>query len=302
MSSITLSIIIVNWNTKELLKKCVQSIMQHTRDLTYEIIVVDNHSDDGSIPFLNDIFLSFTLIQNEKNLGFSRAHNQGIKIAKGKYILLLNSDTYIADNAFYSMMHFMKGDNNIGICGPKVLNPDFSPQTTRVDQYSPMDAFLKILGIYNYRKESERMDYDTIQEVEVIGGCCMLFRRSVFNTVGLLDESYFLYNEENDICLRARRAGWKIVFYPISIVFHIGGSSTSQREIADTVVVACYKSNVYFYKKYFSTKAYFILLLTYKITFFLSVMKFFILYLLDWSSRREVIKQKMLLKWDLLMM
>ena len=302
MFSVKLSIVIVSWNTCDLLKKCLESIINFTKDIPYEIIIVDNASQDGSCEMVQSKFPSVILIRNEENVGFSRANNQGIKKAKGEYIALLNSDTYITDNSFFNMIDFMKKDSNIGICGPKILNPDLSPQPTRTDQYKPIDAFLKILGLYNYKRESARMNYNKIQDVEVIGGCCMIFRKSVFDAIGLFDESYFLYNEENDICLRARKTNWKVVFFPTSIVYHVGGASTFQKEISEKVEIACYRSNIYFYKKYFSKQAYFLLQLTYKITFLMRLIELFVFYVVCRPSKRKMVKGKILLKWNLLIM
>mgnify|MGYP001257560424 CR=1 FL=1 len=300
LTKMDLSIVIVSWNTQNLLKSCLKSIIQFTKNIKYEIIVIDNASNDGSVGMIQSQFPSVILIKNKENVGFSKANNQGIRIAKGEHIVLLNSDTYITENSFYKMFIYMKENKEVGICGPKVLNPDHSPQSTRVDQFKPFDTFLKITGLYNYKKEVERMDYNRVQKVEVIGGCCMFFRKKVFDTVGLLDEHYFLYNEENDICLRAKKIKWEIVFYPVSTIFHFKGSSTSQKEISEKVEIACYKSNMHFFKKYFSKQTYFLLLLTYKGVFLIKFLELFFLYLISSPSKKNKIKEKKRLKWCLL--
>ncbi len=296
-----MSIIIVNWNTKELVYNCLESIIKYTKDFQYEIILIDNASRDKSVEMIQLKFPSVILIKNKENVGFSCANNQGIRIAKGKYTMLLNSDTYIKDNAFLHMMKFMEEKNDVGICGPKVLNPDLTPQPTRIDQYKPFDSFLKILGLYNYQNEIDRMDYDKIQEVEVVGGCCMLFKKKVFESIGLMEESFFLYNEENDICLRASKKKWKIVFFPVSIIFHIGGSSISKKEISRKVERACYKSNIYFYKKNFSKQAFFLLYMTYKFVFVVKLLELSFSYVMSLPSKKVKIKEKIESKWSLLL-
>ena len=231
-----LSIIIVNWNTKQLLDNCLASIYRETQNIFFEIFVVDNASSDGSAEMVTQKYPSVRLIQNQKNIGFAAANNQAIKQARGKYILVLNSDTIILKNALEKAVKIMNSRPEVGILGLKTLNKDGSIQkTVRRDPALSTQIFFpsrmkKIFPNWQPFKEYYFDDFDYEREFYVpqLQGSFLLIRREVFNKIGLLDKKFFIWFEEVDFCLRARRAGYKILYSPAGSIIHYGGVSFSQ--------------------------------------------------------------------------
>ena len=298
MSSIELSIIIVNWNTKELVQRCIQSIIQHTKGLTYEIIVVDNNSDDGSEPAIHDSFPSVILIQNEDNLGFARANNIGIKKACGKYLLLLNSDTYIDHNVFFEVVHYMDAHPGVGIVSPRIVTPELVPYPMRLHPMTPLLSLLKIFNLYFFCKEHVPDNDEQPIEAQVVGGSCMLIRRGVVDTMGYLEERFFLYNEEDDLCRRAIQKGWKIIFNPQNYIIHLHGMSTRKKDIYEKVQLEGYKSDLIFFMKYYTQWTSFLLKKAYQLTF---IVKILISYVTIFkSSLRDTAKREIALRWRML--
>jgi len=297
-SSITLSIIIVNWNTKDLVEKCVHSIMQHTKDLTYEIIVVDNHSEDGSVTEIKGAFPSVLVIQNKDNLGFAKANNIGIGKAQGKYLLLLNSDTYIDHNVFLEITHFMDVHPAVGIVSPKIVTPELVAYSIRIHPLTPFLSLLKILNLYGVYKEYTPGNSTCPVEAQVVGGSCMCIRREVIDSVGYLEEKFFLYNEEDDFCRRALTKGWKIVCNPQNYIIHLHGMSTGKKEIYEKVQMEGYKSDLVFFNKYYSNWTAFLLKRAYQFTFILKILKSCVGSLNP--SLREAAKREIALRWRML--
>ncbi|MCE5187073.1 MAG: glycosyltransferase family 2 protein [Planctomycetaceae bacterium] len=231
-----LSIVLVNWNTRQILAGCLDSIYEQTRGITFEVLVVDNASTDGSARMVRDRFPQATLVANEQNRGFAAANNQGIRMAKGDYILLLNSDTLVLDNALAKSVEFARRHPEAGVVGCRVLNADRSLQPSCFMYPSLLNLFLLTTYLSRlFRRHPffgrERMgwwDRSNVREVEVVTGCFMLVRRRAFESVGLLDEAYFMYGEETDWCCRAHRAGWKLLFTPDAEIVHLGGASSRQ--------------------------------------------------------------------------
>jgi GT2 family glycosyltransferase len=233
-----LSIIIVSWNIKDLLAKCLNSIYRHSQGLNFEIFVVDNHSTDGSSVMLKKEFTQVKLIQNNENLGFARANNQAIRQAQGRYILLLNPDTELIDDSLSKLIEFMNKHKQCAILGPKLLHPDKSVQASvrRLPKFS--DQFFILLKLHNLFPSFAPIkkyymlgfDYHTTSQVEQVMGAAMLIRRAVFEKIGLLDEKFWLIFEEVDFCKRAAEAGFKIYFYPGAQVIHHKGKSFAQHK------------------------------------------------------------------------
>jgi len=221
---VDLSIIIVNWNTRELLKQCLASI-----DYPAEIIVVDNGSTDGSREMISDQWLMVKLIANNKNLGFAKANNQGIKIAKGEFILLLNSDTKIKSNSLKKLITFAKRKKDWGVVGPRLLNQDGSIQFSCFHFPSIKGAFEQFwLGkIGAFEKFAPKGKKET--EVEAVAGAAFLIPRKVIARVGLLDERYFFYFEDLDYCRRVKKAGLKVYYLPEAEIIHFHGSSAQKK-------------------------------------------------------------------------
>jgi len=255
LTVIDLSIIIVNFNTCELLKNCLDSVYLHTKDLNFEIIVVDNASSDNSLLTVKEKFPHVKLIENSKNVGFARANNQGIEISTGKYILLLNSDTLLINNVLPNLVALLEKKQNFGIVGPQVLNEDKSLQFS-FGNFPGIQAELERTFLLENRLTRKRMLNDKrifAQDafpVNWVSGCCLMIRRNVYEKIGGLDEQFFLFNEEADWCLRALKAGWPTCYDPGSQIIHYGGKSTQKNYY--TFVLSRYHSRLLFIKKHYS--------------------------------------------------
>lgn len=231
-----LSIVIVNWNTEKLLKWCLNYIYQRTKDLEFEIFVVDNNSDDESVKMVEDNYPEVKLIKNRKNFGFAKANNKAIKKAKGKYILLLNADTKILDEALNKMILHMDENDNCGVSGCRLLNPDNSLQPscrTFPTLKSQVIILLKLHNLFPNLKtirEYYMLDWkhDRKRKVDQVMGACLMVRKKVFDKVGLLDEGYFIWFEEVDFCKRVKKAGYDICFMPEAEVIHEKAASFDQ--------------------------------------------------------------------------
>lgn len=260
-----LSIIIVSFNTRDVLLDCLTSVYEKTEGISFEVIVVDNASIDDTATSVSENFSDVRLICNDVNKGFSSANNQGIRESAGKCVALLNPDTCLIENSFEKICGYLQEHSEFYILGPGIIDESGQQSPTRLWEDTPQDAALKILGLYNPDDELQRMG--DIEEALVISGCCFVIRRELFEEIGLLDENYFLYNEEDDFCRRARKHGKRICFFPETLIKHLHGRSTHQPEHRERVIVETYKSNLYFYSKYYSCGWNFILRSLYKVTF-----------------------------------
>jgi GT2 family glycosyltransferase len=233
---VDVSIIVVSWNTKDILRDCLKSINEQTKIITYEVIVIDNASTDGSVETVKKEFPQVILIENTKNRGFAAANNQGIAIAKGRYLLLLNSDTIILDNTVSKTVAFADAHKEAAVVGCRVLNSDRSLQPTCFMFPSVLNMFLSSTYLYKCFSRSrffgrERMSWwnrEDEREVEVVTGCFMLVRREAIKQVGVMDDQFFMYSEETDWCYRFKKAGWKVMFTPCAEIIHIGGQSSKK--------------------------------------------------------------------------
>ena len=234
-----LSIIIVNYNDEKFLKDCLSSVYNETPHISLEIIFVDNNSSDNSVELVKREFPKVKIIRNKENLGFCKANNQGLRIFQGRYALLLNTDTIVKDRALEKMVGFMDANPKIGICGPKLLNPDGSPQHQG--------------GLFNRRfwlsKKAIKVGY--------MIGACLMARREVVDKVGGLDENFFFSNDDLDWCKRIRKTGWKIVFYPEAKVTHYGGYS-STRVFNKKLFIEGFTGGLYFCRKHYGMLAFLI--------------------------------------------
>ncbi|MFQ5449709.1 MAG: glycosyltransferase family 2 protein [Nitrospinaceae bacterium] len=272
--SLDLSIIVVNFNTRDILIECLRSVHEHTPDLSFEIFVVDNHSTDGSVEAVKEHFPEVRLIENTENRGFSAANNQAILLSRGEFIVLLNPDTLLVENSFLKIIRFLRSRPEFSILSPAIIDSRDRLCSMRLWEDTPRDAILKILGKYPSADEFKRMGPLQTREVEVVGGACFVIRRKLFDkAVGLLDENYFLYNEEDDFCRRARSRGQKICFFPDTSVKHLRGKSTHQPEIRERVILETYKSNLYFFSKYYSPGWNVILRFLYCLTFCMGIIR-----------------------------
>lgn len=234
---IDLSIIIINWNTKQLLLGCLDSLSAQKRDNKYEIIIVDNGSTDGSQDAVKKEYPSVRLVENERNLGFAKANNIGIRVSSGRYICLVNSDVKVLDGSIDLLCEYMDQNPDVGMTGPKLLYPDLRLQDSCRSFPSLWNNFCSsffLSRIFPKSKffSSEHMRYfahDKICKVDYLAGAFLAVKRAAIDQVGLLDEKFFIYSEEVDWCKRFWKAGWEVVFFPESRAIHfIRGSSSRQ--------------------------------------------------------------------------
>jgi GT2 family glycosyltransferase len=233
ISSVDVSIIVVNWNTCCLLAQCLQSVQAQILSPDFEVIVVDNASTDDSREMVRRDFPQVKLIVNSENRGFSAANNQGIAVAQGRYVLLLNSDTIVLDKAIEKTVAFADRYPDTAVTGCRVLNPDRSLQITCFMFPSLLNWFLHSTYLCQLFPQNrffgrERMTWwarNDEREVEVVTGCYMLVRRAAIDQVGMMDERFFMYAEETDWCFRFIANGWKIRFTPDAQIIHFGGGS-----------------------------------------------------------------------------
>jgi GT2 family glycosyltransferase len=244
MASPQLSIIILSYNTKELIKACLHSVFSQVKGVSFEVIVVDNASSDDSISMIKKEFKKVNLIESKKNLGFGNGINLGEKEAKGEYLLFLNSDAEIQEDVFDRMITFMNTDEKIGILGGKLVNLDGSMQRSYSNFYGIKDIAILLFG--REKVEMSLLGNDVQKQVDWVSGGCMFIRKSLFDAIQGFDPKIFMYIEDMEICFRVRQLGYKIYYYPDFVVKHVGYGS-SNREFAITNI---YKGLVYFYKKH----------------------------------------------------
>jgi len=232
---IDLSIVIVNWNVRDLLRRCLHSILDTRCLMLVEVIVVDNDSTDGSVEMVRAEFPSVHLIANAQNRGFPAANNQGIAVARGRYVFLLNCDAEVVGDALATMVAFADAHPDVGVVGPQLLYPDGSVQSSRRRFPTLLTAFFESTWIQSCapRRLLERyyvLDRpdDMTQDVDWVKGAALLARREAIEQVGPMDEGFFMYSEELDWCRRFREAGWRVVYLPTAQVIHHEGKSSEQ--------------------------------------------------------------------------
>lgn len=262
-SQVELSIIIVNYKTKEFLIRCLSSIYRTSQSLNIEIIVIDNNSRDNSVKMIKELFPLVTLIENKTNLGFAAASNQGLKAMKGIYALLLNPDTEMMSGTLTKMLEFMKDNPRVGILGCKIIDEQgysqrsCHPTPLLLREFSYILCKLKLDKILPARMTLRC--YDNIIKsshhpfaVGWVSGACLMIKKEVIQDIGLLDENLFMFFEDVDWCVRANRKGWKVIYYPSnSILHHVGGSERIDMDIISQRIEHLYESRLYFAQKHF---------------------------------------------------
>ena len=247
---VDLSIIIVNWNTKEYLLHCIDSILQKKGSIPMEIIVIDNGSRDRSGEEVKRQFPGLRLIENGRNLGFAKAVNQGLRVSSGRYLLLLNPDTQLREGAIENLVSFMESHAEAGVAGAQLLKGDGSKQNSIANFPSLTTELLNknlLRRLFPKKFPGKEKDYPEPIEVDSVIGACMMVRRDVLDQVGLLDEDYFLFLEETDWCYRIKRTGWRIYHVPQAEVYHFQGKSAEA--VKKEARVEFYRSRYHFFKK-----------------------------------------------------
>ena len=259
--SSSVSIVIVNWKTPEDVLNCLSSIRR--RDVNadqFEIIIVDNESGDGSIELISRRSELLQIIENDRNLGFSRACNQGIARSTGRFVLLLNPDTLITSNAITNLAVHLEKNEHIGAIGPKILNSDGTLQLACRRSFPNLGSSLfklsflsracpnnKFISQYNLT----HLDADSPAEVDCLSGSCMMFRRSLIDEIGVLDEATFMHAEDVDYCWRIKEVGYKILYFPASIIFHQKGVASRKRPFLTAIDL--HRGMHWFYKKHLAS-------------------------------------------------
>jgi GT2 family glycosyltransferase len=257
-----LSVIIVSWNTKEYLLRCLKSVFQSRRSRSWEVIVVDNGSQDGSAKEAKRHFPEIHLIANEKNLGFAKATNQGIRRASGRCLLLLNPDTEVREGAIERLVSFMGDVPDVGIAGAQLLNGDGSRQNSIANFPSLATELLNkslLRRLFPEKFPGKERDYSGPIEVDSVIGACLIVRREAMKQVGILDEGYFLFLEETDWCYRMKKAGWKVYHVPQAEVVHFQGRGAEAKK--REAKVEYYHSRYRFFQKNRGKLQWFLLLI-----------------------------------------
>ena len=261
-----LSILIPTLNVCQMLKACLESIEQYTPAGTYEIIIADNASSDGTLEMLQRDFPDLKVLTSDKNEGFSKPVNRLLKAATGEYLVLLNPDTLLIEDVFSPQLDWLAENEEVGICIPKVLNSDgsFQAQSKRGDA-KPVAVFGYFLGLGKLFPQNRALnsylmswlDEDEISEVDAVSGSCMIIRRECWEQVGDFDEAFFAYQEDSDYCIRARKAGWKVMYVPISAIIHYGGQGGSKARPYKSIW-EWHRSYFVLYKKHFAKDHFFL--------------------------------------------
>ncbi len=248
-----LSIIILNYNTKDLLRTCLKSVFGSQTSFKLEVLVADNGSTDGSLGMVKSEFPQVKIVANQANLGFARGNNAALKVATGRYCLLLNSDTEVRPSTFDLCIKKMDSDPQVGILGCKVLLPNGKlHEACRRRFPNPANAFLRLFGFrklssYNYQNVS----VDQEMEVDSVVGAYLMIRKNVMDQIGLLDEQFFMYGEDLDWCWRAKEAGFKVLYYPKAEITHyLYGSAKS---VKFKSVVWAHQAMQIFYAKHYAS-------------------------------------------------
>jgi len=256
-----LSVIIVNYNVKYFLEQCLYSVIKANKGLGIEVFVVDNNSVDGSVKMVMDKFPEVIIIENKENLGFSKANNQAMLLAKGEYVLLLNPDTVVEDDTFTKVIQFMDSHPEAGGLGVKMIDGKgkFLPESKR-GLPTPTVAFYKVFGLSRLFPKSKifakyhlgYLDKDQVHSIDILAGAFMLIRKETLDKTGYLDETFFMYGEDIDLSYRILKAGYKNYYFPETRIIHYKGESTKKSSI--NYVLVFYNAMIIFAKKHFSQK------------------------------------------------
>ena len=254
---IDLSIIIISWKMKDMLRELLQSITRHTEGITYEIIIVDNHSEDGTSEMARTEFPEALLIENPVNRGVAPSRNQALPLAKGRYVLILDADMLLIENSFKPMIEFLDTTADAGICGCKLTFADGAVQRNARRYPSPLAFILRRLTFLDCVKNSSILKYhemsewerNDVRDVDYVIGACQMIRREALQQVGLLDEKIFYGPEDIDYCLRMYRYNWKVYYYPHTRIIHYEQRIT-KKKLFSKISLLHLRGIIYIFFKY----------------------------------------------------
>lgn len=246
-SSPDISIVLVCWNNKDYLGPCLDSLYGGGLRSSYDVVVVDNGSTDGSQAMLREEYPDVRIIQNDHNVGLGKASNQGIEATQGRYVLLLNNDTVVNGPSLDAMVDFLDANPEAGAAGGRLLNADGSVQSCYNNFSTLREEFLIAtrLGEMMWDGYPANVDDSEVRSVSWLGSACVMLRRAALDQVGLLDEEYFIYGDEADLQYRMKQAGWDIFYIPHAYTIHYGGRSMSRWRRRKMV----YRGKMLFYRK-----------------------------------------------------
>ncbi len=253
---IDLSVIIVNWNVKDYLVDCIHSIYSSVKHITFEIIVVDNGSTDGSVETIRKVFSEVIVIANKNNIGFGKANNVAANQCNGRYILFLNPDTVVLSNALDYVIKYLDTNLDVGAAGCKIKCVEngfiggarhFPSLTTEFIDHLCLNSFFPNNKIFGYYTMSY-WNYNDTRDIDVLSGSFIMLRRQIMQTVGLFDENFFMYGEDIDLCYRIKKAKWRIVFVSNAEIIHYGEKSAMQTHNGEIEVESLW-SKYYYFKK-----------------------------------------------------
>ena len=255
-----LSIVILNYQTFELTKNTINSIFEYEYPFSYEVLLVDNASGDDSLSKLKDYFKDNVIfIESSENNGFAAGNNQALKIAKGKYQLLLNSDTIVWENTLESIYYYMEKHTDVGATGCRVQNGDLDKACKRSFP-NVKNSFFRLFHIPTKSKDDnynlDSLPDDGVYEIDCLTGAFMFIRKEALDEVGFLDETFFMYGEDIDLCFRIKQAGWKIVYYGKSKITHFKGASSKKQK--SKLIYEFYRAMYVYYKKHHAHESFFI--------------------------------------------
>lgn len=258
-----LSVVVVTWNAKRFVEECFRSITEEVRGLSAEIIAVDNASTDATADMIAEGFPEVKLIRSATNLGFPRGNVVAIEASRpGRYVCLVNPDVRVLPGCFGKLMEYMEKNPTIGVVGPRILNPDGSMQRSCMRAPGVWNSWCRALALD--RTALRRVAvfgglmmtdfaHDAARDVDALNGCFLLVRRTAMEEVGLIDDRYFMYGDDIDWCLRFRKAGWRVAFYPDAEAIHYGGGTTARAPVY--FYVEMQKANLQYWRKHHSKPA-----------------------------------------------
>ncbi len=289
-----LSIIIVSWNVRDLLRNCLHSIEQGQGSLNLEVVVVDSHSHDDSPLMVAQEFPWVRLIACHENVGFPRGNNIGMEVARGRAVMLLNPDTVVMSDALPTMMDYLDAHPEVGVIGPQLRYGDGSIQSSRRRFPHLITGFFEATWLQGHAPASILRDYyaqdiadDEIAPVDWVMGACMLVRRKVIDRAGMMDVGYFMYSEELDWCKRIKAAGYEVVYLPTALIIHYEGQSSAQAGAKKHIYF--HRAKLRYYRKYHGAAA-------------AAILRYFLLLQYAWQMGLEAIKgilgHKRELRWQ----